>query len=279
MTNGNQSPAKAAWLLAALGAVLGLAACSGGGGGGSASESASASPVSRAPDIIITPPGNRAPQAVGTLSARTLSEDGSTQNLDVAAYFRDPEGDPLTYTAQSGDPRILRVAITGSTMALTPVSPGNVTVTVSASDGHAQAVQSVAVTVHPAQSRPALVSPPPVNPPPVNPPPVNPPPVNPPSVSPPPVNPREDGVCRIGLQLDSKNTSCIHEMPFFSFRVRDRFGNGIWTGFFSGAVEEGWRAGETCMEVSGFVATRAGDSETWTIRAISGSSTCADFGF
>ena len=90
---------------------------------------------------------NRAPEVVGSIPALTLTEDGNTHNVNVASYFSDPDGDPLTWSAQSGDPGIVRVSSSGSTIDLTPVSPGNVTVTVTAKDGHAEAMQTFRVTV------------------------------------------------------------------------------------------------------------------------------------
>ena len=40
----------------------------------------------------------RGPEAVGTIPPQTLEPDGET-SLDVSSYFRDPDGDALTYTA------------------------------------------------------------------------------------------------------------------------------------------------------------------------------------
>ena len=136
-----------------LGLVAGLAAC--GGGGASSGSGSTGSPPEipareleiHAQEITITPPANQAPEAVGTIPDQTLTENGNTISLDVAPYFTDPEGGPLTYSAQSGDPGVLGVGSSGSTITLTPVSPGNTTVTVTADDGHAQAVQTFPATV------------------------------------------------------------------------------------------------------------------------------------
>ena len=136
-----------------LGLVAGLTAC--GGGGGSSGSGSTGSPPQNpaqeeeihAQEITISQPANRAPRAEGAIPAQTLEQGGSTQDVDVAPFFGDPDGDSLTYSARSGDPGIVRVSSSGSTITLTPVSPGNTTVTVTASDGHAEAVQTFPVTV------------------------------------------------------------------------------------------------------------------------------------
>ena len=93
----------------------------------------------------------------GSIPAQTLTEDGNPLSVDIAPYFRDPDGDPLTWSAQSSDPEILRVENSGSTITLTPVSPGNTTVTVTAGDGHAEAVQTFRVTVPEPNRAPVVV--------------------------------------------------------------------------------------------------------------------------
>jgi len=44
---------------------------------------------------------NRAPVPVGTIRDRKV-EENDTAIVDVAGYFRDPDGDRLTYDASSG---------------------------------------------------------------------------------------------------------------------------------------------------------------------------------
>ena len=133
--------------------MAGLTAC--GGGGGSSGSGLTGSPPQNpaqeeeihAQEITITQPANRAPRAVGAIPAQTLEQGGSTQDVDVAPFFGDPDGDSLTYSARSGDPGVVTAGMSGSTLTLTPVSPGNTTVTVTARDGHAEAVQTFPVTV------------------------------------------------------------------------------------------------------------------------------------
>ena len=103
--------------------------------------------VIHAQEITITPHANRAPRTMGTIPAQTLGEGGNALNIDVAPYFSDPDDDPLTYSAVSSDPDIVRAAMSGSTLTITPVSDGTATVTVTASDGDASARQTVSTTV------------------------------------------------------------------------------------------------------------------------------------
>ncbi len=200
---------------------------------------------------------NRAPEAVGSVPAVTLTEGGTARSLDVTPWFVDPDSDPLTHSAASGDPGVVTAAMSGSTVTLAPVSAGRATVTVAASDGEAEAVQEFAVTVRQRQS------------------------VRPPTSSPPASNPSSGlRTCRAGLQFNRHNRRCIAEMPFYSFSISESHaGSGVWVGIFSGARRAGYSGGPACLSVNGFVATRSGDSETWTIRAVTGSSTCSDYGF
>ena len=352
MSGGRRPEDRACRVIGTAAAVAWLAAC-GGAGGSSGTGSVVAPPAIQAPEIIITPSANRAPEAVGSIPARTLEQGGSTHSVDVAPYFSDPDGDSLTYSVQSGDPGIVRISSSGSTITLTPVSPGTTTVTVTAGDGHAEAVQTFPVTVPepnrvpeavgsiPAQrlteggntisldvaqyfsdpdgdaltytaesgnpgivrvsSSGSMVTLTPVSPgnttvtmtardghaeavqaidvtvrerrssPPQS--------VSPPPSSSPPPPPQEHrrSTCRVGLQLNRANTGCIHEMPFFSFTISDR--NGVWVGTYSGARRAGYSPGTACLGLNGFVAVRADDSETWTIRSMFGSATCGDYGF
>ena len=99
-----------------------------------------------------------APEPVGTAPAQTLREDGGVTAVDVSAYFQDPNGDPLTYTAMSSDNGIVTAAVSGSTVALTPASAGTATVTVTARDpAGLSATQTIAVTVFPSNRPPEPV--------------------------------------------------------------------------------------------------------------------------
>ena len=93
------------------------------------------------------PPPNQAPQTVGAIPPQSVNT-GETATVDVAAYFRDPDGGALTYTAATSNPGVVSVAVSGSSLTLVGVADGAATVTVTAADpGGLTAAQSVAVTV------------------------------------------------------------------------------------------------------------------------------------
>ena len=111
--------------------------------------------VTQAPEIMITPPANSAPQVVGTIPAQTLEESGNALSIDVAPYFSDQDDDPLTYSVVSSDPDVVRAGMSGSTLTITPVSDGTATVTVNANDGEASALQTISATVQERQDSPS----------------------------------------------------------------------------------------------------------------------------
>ena len=91
---------------------------------------------------------NRPPRAVGSIPARTLTVGSAAVSVNVAPYFTDPDGDALTYSASSNRTGIVGARASGSTVTLTPRSPGVATVAVTARDsGGLSATQSIAVTV------------------------------------------------------------------------------------------------------------------------------------
>ena len=90
---------------------------------------------------------NRPPVAVGTIADREVRA-GSSESVDVAAYFRDPDGDVLQHGATSSDSSRATVEVSGSVVTLWGVAGGSATVTVTATDpGGLAARQTVAVTV------------------------------------------------------------------------------------------------------------------------------------
>ena len=100
---------------------------------------------------------NRAPEAVGAIPARTMTA-GDEVTVDVSSFFSDPDGDALTYTAESSDAAVLTASMSGSSLTVTAVSAGTATVTVTAADpGGLTATQSAEVTVEAANQAPEAV--------------------------------------------------------------------------------------------------------------------------
>ena len=77
---------------------------------------------------------NRPPAAVGTIPDQTLEAGGEAATVDLAAYFEDLDGEPLAFRAISSDTDVVRSAVEGPVLTLTPVSAGSALVTVSAAD-------------------------------------------------------------------------------------------------------------------------------------------------
>ena len=103
---------------------------------------------------------NEPPQASGTIATDDLVEDGEPARLDVSGNFTDPNGDSLTFEAQSSDESVATVSMDGSTVTVTPVGAGTASITVTASDSEvAGATQSFTVTVDPAPTPPTPPTP------------------------------------------------------------------------------------------------------------------------
>ena len=107
-------------------------------------------------------PANRPPEAVGSIGRQVLVEGGNPMNIDVAEYFNDPDGDALTYTAESSSTRAVwaEIADGSSTLALTPLAHAEgVTVTVTAMDGDGESVMQAFIVTVAAASGPAIPTP------------------------------------------------------------------------------------------------------------------------
>ncbi|WP_419164575.1 Ig-like domain-containing protein [Candidatus Palauibacter sp.] len=90
---------------------------------------------------------NRGPEAVEAIPAQTVFA-GRTASVDVSGYFRDPDGDPLTYKATSSNADVATVTVSAATITIRAIAPGVATMTVSASDPEGGAAQqTVQVTV------------------------------------------------------------------------------------------------------------------------------------
>ena len=90
---------------------------------------------------------NRAPVAVGTISARTLTVGDSAITIFISGSFNDLDNDTLTYVANSSNTSVVRVSVSGSQITITPISAGNATITITANDGELTASQTISVTV------------------------------------------------------------------------------------------------------------------------------------
>ena len=122
--------------LVAFAAITIMAGCGGDGGGNG--------PVDP-PD----PPANRPPVANVTGATLEIPVGPATISTDVSSHFSDPDGDALTISATTSDASVATVSVTGSRMEMTGVSPGTVTVTVTARDpGGLTASYTISVTVN-----------------------------------------------------------------------------------------------------------------------------------
>ena len=104
------------------------------------------------------PEPNRPPVAVGVIPPLSMVE-GDSQTLDVSAFFSDPDGDNLTYTASSSNTEVLSVVLSGSNLTASALSAGNSQVTVTATDPDgASASHLVDVTVESANQDPVVTT-------------------------------------------------------------------------------------------------------------------------
>ena len=98
----------------------------------------------------LTPEGsmNQAPIALGVLEPVTLTPEDGPLTVDVMPFFQDPDGDELTYAASTSRGGVATASMTGSSLSITPLGEGRVTVSVTARDpGGLFALQAVDVTV------------------------------------------------------------------------------------------------------------------------------------
>ena len=90
---------------------------------------------------------NRAPETVGSIPAQTLTQ-GATKTLALRMYFRDPDGDGLTYGASSANTAVAAGTVSGDALTIRAVGSGTTTITVTARDaGGLTARQGVSVSV------------------------------------------------------------------------------------------------------------------------------------
>ncbi len=96
---------------------------------------------------------NEGPEAVGSISRKMLEAFGASAEENLEQYFRDPEGDALTYTAESSAPGVAAATIAAGRLSIQPRATGAATVTVTATDpGGLSASQRVQVDVEASRS-------------------------------------------------------------------------------------------------------------------------------
>lgn len=76
---------------------------------------------------------NRAPISVGAIPAQTVMI-GQTQVVDLSQYFDDPDGDALSYTAETSDGAVATPSVAGSMVTVVGVAKGSASVAVTATD-------------------------------------------------------------------------------------------------------------------------------------------------
>ena len=69
-----------------------------------------------------------------SVEAPAAGTTASALSIDLAAFFRDPDGDALTYAATSSNEQAATASVSGSSVSLTPVAAGSATITVTATD-------------------------------------------------------------------------------------------------------------------------------------------------
>jgi len=92
-----------------------------------------------------TATANRPPVVASAIPNQTLTVGGAsfTRNLNVSpAVFNDPDGDALTYSANSSAMNIATASISGSMLTVAPVAAGTATITITANDGRGGAVST-----------------------------------------------------------------------------------------------------------------------------------------
>lgn len=84
--------------------------------------------------VPVTVEPNRPPETTQDSLPSLSIQERNSETVNVAQYFTDPNGQALTYTAESDDPTVATVSVSGSTMTVTAGAIGTATVTVTATD-------------------------------------------------------------------------------------------------------------------------------------------------
>lgn len=93
------------------------------------------------------PPANRPPATTGTIPAQTVHV-GDMVTVDLSGYFSDPDGDALTYSAQTSNGGVATVSLSGAIAVVSGVTQGDATIAATATDPDGlSAQQSFSVNV------------------------------------------------------------------------------------------------------------------------------------
>ncbi len=76
---------------------------------------------------------NRAPLPQGSIPTAEIVV-GETETVDASSYFTEPDGEALTYGADSSDPSVVTVSVAGANVTVTAIARGTSNVTVTARD-------------------------------------------------------------------------------------------------------------------------------------------------
>lgn len=98
--------------------------------------------------VIVNERPNKNPEVVQNIEDFSIDEGGSPVEIDLETIFSDPDGDPLEYELSSDAPDVASASISGSSLIVSPGSPGRAVITVTALDGKGgQVEQEFAVDV------------------------------------------------------------------------------------------------------------------------------------
>jgi len=89
--------------------------------------------LSATASLEVTVP-NRPPVVAGELPPARIQPGGPPVRLVLSGYFSDPDGQPVSYGALSADTAVASVALSADTLAVSPGSEGETTVSVTATD-------------------------------------------------------------------------------------------------------------------------------------------------
>lgn len=85
------------------------------------------------PTAVVTAPSNRSPFISQSISDQAAFPGDDVQ-LDMQDYFSDPDGDTLTFEANSSNTHVATVSVSGTLLTLTAMNPGRSDIRVTARD-------------------------------------------------------------------------------------------------------------------------------------------------